>query len=108
MAGVVEAFQFVVCYLTRETSLRLRQLQQSGQDGFTAKNNAQAYYYRPLSMSYADCTFLSRFIELTGRSDVSESLLPVLRDLAALYAVTRLENYLPILFQGDLVTGKVL
>lgn len=50
----LEAYQWIIYQLLQLTSENLKQLASEGVDSFTAKNELQAYYYRPLSITYAE------------------------------------------------------
>jgi len=50
----LEAYQWIIYQLLQLTSENLKQLASEGVDSFTAKNELQAYYYRPLNITYAE------------------------------------------------------
>jgi len=69
-------------------------------DPFTAKNQSQAFYYRPLSIAYGEALFLQRMLDLLGSQGLKAELRSVLQDLAALFGAVHLEKHLSVLIRG--------
>lgn len=97
---MLDAYQFVVCHLLRSTASRIQELTNQKLDAFTAKNQAQAYYYRPLSIAFCETLFLMRMMKLLEDPKVPNELKAVLKSLTALYGATNLEKHLSVLTQG--------
>ena len=98
--ALLDAYQFVVCHRLRSTANRIKQLVDQKLDAFTAKNQAQAYYYRPLSIAYCEALFMIRMIKLLNDPNITNELRAVLKLLTALYGATNLEKHLSALTQG--------
>ena len=69
-------------------------------NSLTAKNEAQAYYYRPLSIAYGEALFLRRMKVLLDDDKIPASQLQVLKLLAALYGNCHLQKHLSALVAG--------
>ncbi|KAI9565796.1 hypothetical protein GHT06_009591 [Daphnia sinensis] len=98
--ALLDAYQFVVCHLLRSTAARMQQLMGQKLDAFTAKNQAQAYYYRPLSIAYCEALFLIRMLRLLNDPNIPEPLRAVLKLLTALFGATNLMKNISALTQG--------
>jgi acyl-CoA oxidase len=98
--ALLDAYQFAVCHLLRSTANRMQQLMDQKMDAFTAKNQAQAYYYRPLSIAYGETLFLMRMMRILNDPNISEQLRAVLKSLTALFGATNLMKHLSALTQG--------
>lgn len=98
--ALLDAYQFVVCHLLRSTAARVQQLMGQKLDAFSAKNQAQAYYYRPLSIAYCEALFLIRMLRLLNDPNIPEPLRAVLKLLTALFGATNLMKNISALTQG--------
>jgi acyl-CoA oxidase len=78
----------------------MQQLMDQKMDAFTAKNQAQAYHYRPLSIAYGETLFLMRMMRLLNDPSIPEQLRAVLKSLTALFGATNLIKHLSALTQG--------
>lgn len=98
---LVGAFQWLVCYLLKESAARLRQQLTNGKDPFTARNDSQVFYCRSLALAYIECTVLQRFKEaIFDEEETPQALKPVLLKLCSLYGLWSLETHLTTLYQG--------
>jgi acyl-CoA oxidase len=97
---LLDAYEWLVCHLLVSTSAKLEHLQSSGQDPFTAKNNSQAFHYRPLSIAYIEATVLRRFITLCSDPQLAPPIAGVLKQLGALYGAFSLLKHASVLFEG--------
>lgn len=106
----VNAFRWLVCRLLVDSSQRFQSQMKKGSDGFTARNNSQAYYCRSLALAYIELTVLERFVTLLREGkdgeDVPADLVPVLARIAALFGLWRLEKHLTTLYQGGYISGN--
>lgn len=105
-AVAVAAYKWLVCYLLRESCLKLKQEKQNGSSEFDARNNSQVYYCRSLSLAFIDLTVLQRFHDYVEDSSTSPSLQPVLKNLCALYGLWSLEKHMSVLYQGGYCQGE--
>nr|CAD7434710.1 unnamed protein product [Timema monikensis] len=101
---LLAAYEWLICWLLQATNDRIKSNSDSGMDAFTAKNNAQVFYARPLSITFLEHFILLKFWQKVTSSDVDSNLQPVLLRLCSLYGAWRLEQHLKILYQGSYLT----
>nr|CAD7602534.1 unnamed protein product [Timema genevievae] len=56
---LLAAYEWLICWLLQATNDRIKSHSDSGMDAFTAKNNAQVFYARPLSIAFLEVSRLS-------------------------------------------------
>ncbi|XP_071110971.1 peroxisomal acyl-coenzyme A oxidase 3-like isoform X2 [Haliotis cracherodii] len=103
------AYQWLVCYLMKDSTARLKQQSAAGKDSFTARNDSQAYYCRSLALAYIELNVLDRFVKLLEENNgepTPASLQPVLTRLCTLYGLWSIEKHLTTLYQGGYITGS--
>ncbi|KAF2976547.1 hypothetical protein EK904_014367 [Melospiza melodia maxima] len=100
------AYKWLVCYLLRESDLKMNKEKQAGQSDFEAKNNCQVYYCRSLALAFIEQTALQRFHDYSHDPSVPAALQPVLRHLSALYGLWSLSKHLAVLYQGGYASGE--
>lgn len=96
----LKAYEWIVCRLLQSTYANVKDLTSKGVDSFTAKNESQAYYYRPLSIAYAEAAVLRRMIHLIDDTSIAAELRIVLKRLAALFGTFNLEKHASVLCSG--------
>ncbi|XP_068679915.1 peroxisomal acyl-coenzyme A oxidase 3-like [Montipora foliosa] len=98
---LIGAYQWLVCYLLKESAAKVHQELLNGSDHFTARNNSQVFFCRSLALAYIECTVLTKFKEVIfNEKETPQGLRPVLLKLCSLYGLSSLEAHLTTLYQG--------
>ncbi|XP_069488128.1 peroxisomal acyl-coenzyme A oxidase 3 [Ambystoma mexicanum] len=105
-AVALAAYKWLVCYLLRDSYLKLKQEKQNGCNEFDARNNSQVFYCRSLSLAFIELTVLQKFHEYVEDSSIPSSLKPVLKNLCALYGLWSLNKHTSVLYQGGYCVGE--
>ncbi|RWS29186.1 Peroxisomal acyl-coenzyme A oxidase 3-like protein [Leptotrombidium deliense] len=99
--NIVEAYQFLVCWLLKHSSQKLkRQLQDANNDLFVARNRTQVYYLRSLSIAFFECDAIERFNRFVLNEDMPNEMRKVLSQLGLLYALWSFEKHMTTLFEA--------
>ncbi|XP_053560151.1 peroxisomal acyl-coenzyme A oxidase 3 [Bombina bombina] len=106
-AVALSAYKWLVCYLLRESNLKLQQEKKIASNDFDARNNSQVYYCRSLALAFIEHAVLQRYHDYTQDPDIPITLQPVLKKLCALYGLWSLNKHLSLLYQGGYCTGEV-
>lgn len=54
VAHLLEAYQWLVCYLLTITDQKVTSMLKSGEDAFAARNKSQVFYARTLSIAFIE------------------------------------------------------
>lgn len=102
---VMNAYEWLICYLLRESEMKLQEELTQGLDQFTARNNCQAYHLRSVALAFAELTVLRSFYEFSHSSSLPPKISAVLHRLCSLFGLWCLEKHLSVLYQGGYVSG---
>lgn len=106
---ILNSYKWLVARLLVDSAARVGDQLNSGKDGFTARNDSQAYFCRSLSLAYIEHTVIDRFwkmiVEGKDGEPVEEPIKIVLTKLCSLFGLWRLEKHLTTLYQGGYITG---
>lgn len=102
---ILQIYQWLNCYLLKQTYDKRQGLLNNGVSKFDAKNDSQVFYGKKLGVAFIEHFFLQIFLQkVNGCSDTT--LKPVLLDLVSLYGLHSLEKSLNVLYQGGFATGE--
>ncbi|XP_069703133.1 peroxisomal acyl-coenzyme A oxidase 3-like isoform X2 [Periplaneta americana] len=102
---LLSAYQWLVCWLLQATANKVQSLLQRGKDAFTAKNDSQMFYAKPLSLAFIEHFILQKFWLCVTADGLDPQLKAVLTNLCSLYGAWSLEKYLVTLYQGSYISG---
>lgn len=95
--NVLNAYQYLVCYLLRQGYRKMIELNGSHKDSFSAKSDSQVYYLRTLAIAFFECEALSRFMRFTNEFESPPEIKEVLNRLGLLYGLWALERHFAVL-----------
>ncbi|KAK7867138.1 hypothetical protein R5R35_005853 [Gryllus longicercus] len=101
---IIAAYKWLICWLLEETEKRIEQQIKLGKDAFTAKNNAQVFFAKTLSIAFIEHFILSLFWT-SIQSNKDQQQHSILKTLCSLYGTWSLEKHLAILYQGGFTSG---
>ncbi|XP_069704867.1 uncharacterized protein [Periplaneta americana] len=102
---LLSAYQWLVCWLLQATANKVQSLLQRGKDAFTAKNDSQMFYAKPLSLAFIEHFILQRFWLCATADGIDPKVKAVLTNLCSLYGAWSLEKHLATLYQGSYISG---
>uniref|UniRef100_A0A1B6DNY0 Acyl-coenzyme A oxidase n=1 Tax=Clastoptera arizonana TaxID=38151 RepID=A0A1B6DNY0_9HEMI len=102
---ILEAYEWLICYLLQASFNRLKDNQSLGKDAFTAKNDCQVYYARTLAIAYGERFILKKFVEFADALQNEVEVQKVLIKVGALYGTWSLDKHLILLYQGGYING---
>lgn len=102
----LEAYEWLVCYLLRQSHRELEAARDAGVSDLQARNNCQALLLRPLALAFVELTVLRRFRELVLRPGLAAPLRTVLGRLCALYGLWALRPHVALLYRGGYFSGE--
>ena len=101
---LLDMFHALVAHLLNMVDAKIQKNLLKGQNEFKAKNDAQFFAARTLSLVFIQATVLHRFIQYINTEEFEEAEKMVMNQLALIYALWNLEKYLGYLFQFKILT----
>ncbi|EFA09425.1 peroxisomal acyl-coenzyme A oxidase 3 [Tribolium castaneum] len=101
--AIIDAYQWLVCYLLKQTKDKLDHLTKK-EGEFWAKNNTQVYYAKSLAIVFIQHFFLQRMLVVINQATDADNK-RVLSKLFSLYGLWTLEKYLATLYEGGYTQG---
>lgn len=105
---ILNSYQWLICWLLQETHRRLCVSKKGGEDKFTARNNAQVFRARTLSVVYAENNALTYFWRRCISQDLDSAIQTVMRKLHILYGLWCIEKHLTLFYQGGFASDSRL
>ncbi|XP_065197158.1 peroxisomal acyl-coenzyme A oxidase 3-like [Sycon ciliatum] len=110
---IVKAYEWLVCFLLKESHVKMTAQLRKGKNAFEARNDSQAYYCRSLAFAYIEYVAISWFHELAFVDpETPAEFRPVLQLCHLLYGYWCMHKHLAIFYQGgyfvDKNAGKVV
>lgn len=99
---IIDAYQWLVCYLLQQTKQKLDHLSKEGE--FWAKNNTQVYYAKSMAIAFIQHFFLQRMLVVINQAADSRNK-TILTKLFSLYGLWSLEKFLATLYEGGYAVG---
>lgn len=104
---VVEAFEFLVSYLLKQTADRLEEETKFNQNSlFKAKTRSQVYYAKILSLVFYEYVVLERVYKTYTKP--TDELETILNDCGILYGLWSLEKWSSYLFEANVIQSGSL
>ncbi|KAK5645187.1 hypothetical protein RI129_006487 [Pyrocoelia pectoralis] len=101
--NIVTYYEWLTCYILKETFEKQQFLSQSKLNGFWIKNDSQVYFCRTLGTAYIMVFFVKRFKELVLNAP-DHATKTVLLKLLSLYGLWNLQKYIHYFYQGGYAT----
>lgn len=102
----MSCYQWLICWLLKETDSKIRDEMSKGKSKFTARCNTQVYRASTMTRAYSEYIVLMYYGQVVNRAETS--LQPVLKNLFILYGLSSLDKHLTVLYQGGYATGSEL
>ncbi|ODN04890.1 Peroxisomal acyl-coenzyme A oxidase 3 [Orchesella cincta] len=107
---LLTSYKWLICWLLKVTFQKLNTQLKSGTNGFTAKNESQAYFAKTLSLTFIEFYILEKFwIKLSSKKGFemsNDSIQAILRKLFLLYGLWSLEKHLGTLYMASYFRGE--
>ncbi|CAB4000251.1 Peroxisomal acyl-coenzyme A oxidase 3 [Paramuricea clavata] len=97
---ISQAFNWLVCYLLKQSEGKIQTELNSGKENFSAKNDSQVFFCRSLAIAFIQKTVFDRFHGLVNDPDTPSDLRNILAKLEVLYGLSTLEKHLGTFFEG--------
>ncbi|XKL67685.1 hypothetical protein PGB90_003176 [Kerria lacca] len=95
-------YEWLVCYLLELTENKLAFLKTQNLDTFTAKNETQVFYAKPLSLAFIEHFILLSCFQFTLKNATNQpEEQRILMILIPLYGIWSLEKHLSFFYQGN-------
>jgi acyl-CoA oxidase len=104
--ALLKTYKWLIRWLIQSSGEKLKAMQKSGKDSFTARNDSQVYQARTLSLVFIEHYVLEKFwLQMCNFVELPIEHVKVLTKLLLLYGLWSLEKHLAILYQSGCISG---
>ena len=101
--SALRAYQFLVCWLLKQSAARLEQQSKLYPDQFVARSQSQVYYLRSLAITFFECNAIQRYSNFLMEAKAPDNIKEVLTQLGLLWSLTSLEKHMFILYEAGYI-----
>uniref|UniRef100_T1J6M8 Acyl-coenzyme A oxidase n=1 Tax=Strigamia maritima TaxID=126957 RepID=T1J6M8_STRMM len=99
--GILEAYNWLICYLLAETLSKLNQEIETGSSIIDAFNTTHTYHGKSLAIVFSEFLIIRCYFDVLTTNQPPKDCAPVLLDLGMLYAFWSLERHLIYFCKGN-------
>lgn len=100
LAVVLNAYEWLLCWLMNETDGRITELENQGMNRFTARAHSQLYRAQNLSLIYAEYNILTYCKRRMDTTHMETSVRTVVERMTLIYGLWCLDKHLPFFYEG--------
>jgi acyl-CoA oxidase len=104
-SAIMQMFEWLLCYILRESYQKLQESLKSGKDLFQARNDNQAFFSKTLAIVFMEREICERFIRKISENKDS-TLQSAIDRIFYLAALHYLDKHVVLFYQGGYFTGQ--